>query len=521
MDTETLESKVKAIPYWYHRIELPGGIVTPGWAPIDAARYCVPQDLTGKRVLDIGAWDGYWTWEALKRGAAEVVAIDDFSDRLAQNVDRSSKWETFDLCREAFGFIYGDSGCIGLGRGQSYRGDPTDLYQNAERQKVARIERSVYEISESVFGHFDVVFFFGTIYHCKHPLLALERIASVCDGSLYVESAHCDDYSPYQGGLGHGYGRNDMVMEFYPQRQYDDNPSNWWIPTLQCLAAMVESVGFKEVSAWSLTDTPKELWQMRGFVSGTKDPAREPALRPPEVALPGPGDVPAVPAKVLAVMSVPRLCFSDNIACAWQAFMPLKIPVCMVQGAFWGQCLERGIQRMIDDGADLVVTIDYDTLFCRADVEDLLRLASLHPEAAAIVPVQVARDNHQPLMTMKTRSGQPLDRISLDAFKAETVPISTGHFGLTVLRVKDLLEITHPWFLGQPNGDGMWGPGRVDDDMYFWRKLGSAGKKVLLANRIVVGHMERLGTWPDETGAPVYETPKDYHEEGKPAKCWK
>lgn len=73
---EDLLMKVQGIPYWYHKIELPYGIVTPGWAPIDSSAYRIPADLTGKYILDIGAWDGYWTFEALKRGAAKVVSID-------------------------------------------------------------------------------------------------------------------------------------------------------------------------------------------------------------------------------------------------------------------------------------------------------------------------------------------------------------------------------------------------------------------------------------------------------------
>ena len=59
-DTADLAARVAAIPYWYHKIDLPGGITTPGWAPIDPAAYRVPEDLTGMRVLDVGAWDGYW-----------------------------------------------------------------------------------------------------------------------------------------------------------------------------------------------------------------------------------------------------------------------------------------------------------------------------------------------------------------------------------------------------------------------------------------------------------------------------
>ena len=52
-----LTEQVKSFPYWYHRIELPGGVVTPGWAPLSKEAYRIPPDLTGKRVLDVGAWD--------------------------------------------------------------------------------------------------------------------------------------------------------------------------------------------------------------------------------------------------------------------------------------------------------------------------------------------------------------------------------------------------------------------------------------------------------------------------------
>ena len=68
-----IAARVAELPNWFHRIELPGGVVTPGWSPISAISYGIPADLTGKRVLDAGARDGYWTFEALKRGAREVV----------------------------------------------------------------------------------------------------------------------------------------------------------------------------------------------------------------------------------------------------------------------------------------------------------------------------------------------------------------------------------------------------------------------------------------------------------------
>jgi tRNA (mo5U34)-methyltransferase len=238
----SLQDRVNAFDHWYHRIELGNGLVTPGWAPLEADLYGVPERLDGLRVLDVGAWDGFWTFEALKRGAREAVAIDDFSDRLGTNVVRTA-WETFDLCREALG--YDDSVC-------------------------QRHEMTVYDVSPDKLGMFDCIFFFGTLYHLRYPLLALDKLAAISSGTIIVESAILDDYSPYNGGLGHGYAGNQMVMEFYPSKNYGDNESNWWAPTLNCLANMVAAAGFTNLQAWKLADAPEHVSQCRGFVSGQK-----------------------------------------------------------------------------------------------------------------------------------------------------------------------------------------------------------------------------------------------------------
>jgi len=243
-NTKKILTEIEKFPFWYHKIKLPGGIITPGWAPIDPDAYRIPEDLRGKRVLDIGAWDGYWTFEALKRGASEVVAIDDFSDYLGELDKRDRKaWETFDLCKKALG--YSDQQC-------------------------KRVELSIYELEEKTFGHFDIVFFFGTLYHLRYPLLALDKISAICDEALFVESAILDDFSPYRGGIGQGYANKDMVMEFYPGTEYGKNDSNWWAPTLNCMVNMLAAAGFSDCQGWKLTASPTELSSCRGFACGVK-----------------------------------------------------------------------------------------------------------------------------------------------------------------------------------------------------------------------------------------------------------
>jgi tRNA (mo5U34)-methyltransferase len=238
--SEDLRAKIDRIPFWYHKIDLGDGIVTPGSAPINADLYGVPKHIFGHRVLDVGAWDGYWSFEALNRGASEVLAIDDFSDDIGIDVVHPH-WETFDLCRDALGWSDED---------------------------VKRREMSVYDVSPAELGMFDTVFFFGVLYHLRYPLLALDKLASVCSDTIYVETAICDDYSAY-GGFGHGYP-GKMVMEFYPGREYAANATNWWAPSLFCLGHMLKAAGFDEVEVWKFQDNPKQVSAARGFARGTK-----------------------------------------------------------------------------------------------------------------------------------------------------------------------------------------------------------------------------------------------------------
>ena len=245
MDTETLEQKVAEIGFWYHRIELPGGVVTPGVNPLDPARYRVPEDLTGKRVLDVGAWDGFWTFEALRRGAREVVAIDDFSDHIEGfKSTASDSWKSFDMCREALGY---------------------------SEDRCKRIDMTIYDVSEErLGGRFDMVFFFGTIYHLRYPLLGMDKLASVCDGQIIVESQTCDDFSAYRG-LGRGYPGEQMVAEFFPGRECAGCGTNWWAPSVRCLAALVHAGGFTDrVTCWKLMENPGRVGFCRGFASGFK-----------------------------------------------------------------------------------------------------------------------------------------------------------------------------------------------------------------------------------------------------------
>src|SRR6266496_2065088 len=82
MDGNLLRERVHSLD-WVHTIDLGQGLVTPGaWPPSPLIRKAFDSlDFVGKRVLDVGCWDGLWSFEAERRGAGEVYATDCVSQR--------------------------------------------------------------------------------------------------------------------------------------------------------------------------------------------------------------------------------------------------------------------------------------------------------------------------------------------------------------------------------------------------------------------------------------------------------
>ena len=190
-------------------------------------------------------------------------------------------------------------------------------------------------------------------------------------------------------------------------------------------------------------------------------------------------------------------------------------------GAFWGQCLTRAIEECIKEGKLYILTVDYDTIFIKQDVIDLLRLAEKYPEIDAIAPIQASRTRDTPLMTIRGDDGKNLSEVPVDAFSGDITPIHTAHFGLTLIKVAAIQSMAKPWFCGQPDDAGEWGDGRVDDDIYFWREFDAAGNLLCLANRITVGHAELMIRWPGKDFKAIYQHPSEFYTDGKPADSWK
>jgi tRNA (mo5U34)-methyltransferase len=203
--TDWVKRQIAAQPYWFQRIELPGGMCTPGWSDPRSEKlpyFGLPDDMHGMRVLDIGHAEGFFSFEAERRGAEQVCGIE-MDPRMIVN---------FNICRSAL---------------------------NSQARSVGS---SVYELDPKVVGTFDMVFFFGVLYHLRHPLLALERVFSVCSGTLLIQTATLPDESEKAMAEFHPAG----IMSGTAERPIYD-PTCFWFPNPSCCKAMLEHVGFQKI----------------------------------------------------------------------------------------------------------------------------------------------------------------------------------------------------------------------------------------------------------------------------------
>ena len=228
---------------------------------------------------------------------------------------------------------------------------------------------------------------------------------------------------------------------------------------------------------------------------------------------------PALLPKVVAVMSVPRLGFMDNFFCAIETVAKLRIPITKHTGAFWGQCMTRAIEETLKDGADWILTLDYDSVYCAETVVDLIVTAIMNQQVDALVPIQMGRSVGNPLMTIPGSDGKPVARVDRKELDATVLPILTGHFGCTLLKASKFSAMNRPWFHGQP--DGRWTENRIDDDIAFWRQWRAAGNSIFCAPRVVIGHAQLQILWPDQNLGIITQDPADYWKQGAPEAVWK
>jgi tRNA (mo5U34)-methyltransferase len=213
---------------WYHSIDLPGGVTTPGWFDTRRVidRVPLPPSLEGKRCLDVGTWDGFWAFELERRGAASVTAVD---------LDDPERWDWPAHARGGIG--------VEVLRAVKSANQGFAIAREALASKVERRDLSVYELDPATVGTFDVVFVGSLLLHLRDPVGALERVRSVCTGHVVVADAV--EAIP------------SLLRPRTPLARLDgrDKPW-WWQPNRAGLIRLVESAGFEVLKATRLYFEP-------------------------------------------------------------------------------------------------------------------------------------------------------------------------------------------------------------------------------------------------------------------------
>jgi tRNA (mo5U34)-methyltransferase len=219
----TRPGAVDEVALWYHTLELPGGIVTPGWFDLRGQVDGLPwPDVRGKRCLDVATYDGFYAFELERRGAAEVVATD---------IPDHRDWDWPARLRaqggDALAAIAGD-------KGRGFEHAHAALGSSVRKETL-----SVYELDRNELGTFDVVVCGSLLLHLRDPVRALEAIRSVCapDGwFLSVEAISLPLTAVF---------RRKPVAELCDE----DRRCQWWTVNLAGHRRLVEAAGFEVTRA--------------------------------------------------------------------------------------------------------------------------------------------------------------------------------------------------------------------------------------------------------------------------------
>lgn len=245
-EARALHDRVAAVPFWFHSLDLGMGVVTPGLKTAEVHQreldsFRLP-DLRGRSVLDIGAWDGFYSFAAERLGAARVVAL----DYHVWGLDRDAKHRYKAECR-ARGVTQQHPGSVPeLWRFDALPGKRGfDLAHAALRSRVEAVVRDVATLDAASVGQFDVVLYLGVLYHMEHPLDSLRRVRAVTREVAVIET---------EAVAIRGHEDRPLCEFFHPGRPLADDPTNFWVPNAAALVGLCEAAGFRRVQV--LTPAP-------------------------------------------------------------------------------------------------------------------------------------------------------------------------------------------------------------------------------------------------------------------------
>jgi tRNA (mo5U34)-methyltransferase len=221
LSPERIRERVTELGDWFHNLNLGGVQTAPDhflgdYPAVKWQRFAdaIPQDLTGRSVLDVGCNGGFYSIEMKRRGATRVVGVDTDARYLAQ----------------------------------------ARFAAEVQGADIEFREMSVYELP-SLGETFDVVLFMGVLYHLRHPLLALDILHEhVCRDMLVFQSMLRGSADPSHANPDYPFWESDQFADdsyprmYFVEHKYAGDPTNWWIPNRACAEAMLRSAGFAIVA---------------------------------------------------------------------------------------------------------------------------------------------------------------------------------------------------------------------------------------------------------------------------------
>ena len=214
---ERIRTEAAALGPWFHNLDLNGVRTAPehflgDFPQVKWQRFkdFLPEDLSGRTVLDIGCNAGFYAMEMKRRGADRVLGIDFDPGYLAQ----------------------------------------ARFAAEVHGMDIEFRQMSVYDVG-SLRERFDLVLFFGVLYHLRHPLLALDLVHEHVAGDLMVfqslqrGSDEIMDVAPdYEFWDKAAFDEPGYPKMHFIERSYSHDDTNWWAPNRACSAAMLRSAGF-------------------------------------------------------------------------------------------------------------------------------------------------------------------------------------------------------------------------------------------------------------------------------------